>query len=468
MRRQGTARYVRPFTLLTIFLVSWGLTTHGKYSATGDEPHYLMIAQSLRADGDLNLANNYAQHDGVLFGAAGLEPETHARPGRGGILRPVHDIGLAVALLPAYGLATVFEFVPPEHVLQRFRMTRGLFAYSLLSLVIIGIVAAAAGATMSALESSGLARSSAALVVLVAWLAPPVLSNSFLIFPEPFALLVTAWAMLEWTTASRPWGRRDQAFVAALGLLVWVHRKFAPFVLAILVVIWWRRFRLGTAPTGGSRVAVALLFALPQVALVIWTLYYWGNVAGPMALDGLPFTSDRLISGLPGLLVDRENGLIWWAPVYALVPLGWWLHGRDLDAWALPIAALIIPAVAHQWWAGFSPAGRFIVPLVPILCFAGAGLLKARPASVAAAVLLVPQLLISAYAWQHPRFLWPQGDGENRVLTALAGGLGGAQSWIPSFRTAAAPPWSSALLILTAVLVVNLLLAIACRKPSRG
>ena len=96
MRRHGTARYVRPFTLLTIFLVSWGLTTHGKYSATGDEPHYLMIAQSLRADGDLNLANNYAQHDGVLFGAAGLEPETHARPGRGGILRPVHDIGLAV------------------------------------------------------------------------------------------------------------------------------------------------------------------------------------------------------------------------------------------------------------------------------------------------------------------------------------------------------------------------------------
>ena len=88
VRRQGTARYVRPLTLLTIVLVSWGLTTHGRYSATGDEPHYLMIAQSLRADGDLDLANNYAQHDGVLFGAAGLEPETHARPGRGGISAP--------------------------------------------------------------------------------------------------------------------------------------------------------------------------------------------------------------------------------------------------------------------------------------------------------------------------------------------------------------------------------------------
>ena len=154
--------------------------------------------------------------------------------------------------------------------------------------------------------------------------------------------------------------------------------------------------------------------------------------------------------------------------MYVLVPLGWWLHGRDLDAWALPIAALIIPAVAHQWWAGFSPAGRFIVPLVPILLLCRRRAAEGEARQRGRGVLLVPQLLISAYAWQHPRFLWPQGDGENRVLTALAGGLGGAQSWIPSFRTAAAPPWSSALLILTAVLVVNLLLAIACRKPSRG
>ena len=269
-------------------------------------------------------------------------------------------------------------------------MTRGLFAYSLLSLVILASSLPLLAPPMSALERSGLGSRSAAVVVLVAWLAPPVLSTSFLIFPEPFALLMTAWAMLEWASADRPWGRRVRSFVRP-----WAC-SFGPSEVravrpAILVVIWWRRSRLGTAPSGGSRVAAALLFALPQIALVIWTLYYWGNIAGPMALDGLPFTSDRLISGLPGLLVDRENGLIWWAPVYALVPLGWWLHGRDLDAWALPIAALIIPAVAHQWWAGFSPAGRFIVPLVPILCFAGAGLLKARPASVAAAVLLVPQ-----------------------------------------------------------------------------
>ena len=110
-------------------------------------------------------------------------------------------------------------------------MTRGLFACSLLSLVVIGVVVAAAGLTLSALERSGLGSRSAAVVVLVAWLAPPVLSTSFLIFPEPFALLMTAWAMLEWASANRPWGRRSAVFCAAMGLLVWTHRKFALYAL---------------------------------------------------------------------------------------------------------------------------------------------------------------------------------------------------------------------------------------------
>ena len=35
---------------LVTFLFVWTLTTHGKYSAAGDEPHYLMITQSVVAD----------------------------------------------------------------------------------------------------------------------------------------------------------------------------------------------------------------------------------------------------------------------------------------------------------------------------------------------------------------------------------------------------------------------------------
>ena len=64
---------------LVLFLFAWTLTMHGKYSASGDEPHYLMMAQSIIADHDLDLANNYANDDGRLFGHDHLEIDGHAR-----------------------------------------------------------------------------------------------------------------------------------------------------------------------------------------------------------------------------------------------------------------------------------------------------------------------------------------------------------------------------------------------------
>src|SRR4030095_10350880 len=84
---------------VVVFLVIWGLTTHGKFSLTGDEPHYLVMAESLRADGDLDLGNNY---DPPASPPA-PEPvviEQHARLDRRGRLRSVHDPGVAMLLLP--------------------------------------------------------------------------------------------------------------------------------------------------------------------------------------------------------------------------------------------------------------------------------------------------------------------------------------------------------------------------------
>ena len=125
-------RRARPWTLVAavVFVVVWGLTTHGKYSSTGDEPHYLIVAESLVSDGDLDLANNYAHDDGRLFGHAGLVNDGHARPNAAGRLESVHDIGLAVALAPPYLVAKHLSALVPDDVLRRFRMTHGLFTYS--------------------------------------------------------------------------------------------------------------------------------------------------------------------------------------------------------------------------------------------------------------------------------------------------------------------------------------------------
>src|SRR5438034_3928022 len=122
---------------VVMFLFTWTLTTHGKYSVSGDEPHYLMIAESLVTDHDLDVANNYARNDGRLFGHDHLDMGLHAVRSRTGRVLSIHDVGLAVALAPVYAVARALAQYPSEGLLRRFRMDRVLFAYSLIGLFLI-------------------------------------------------------------------------------------------------------------------------------------------------------------------------------------------------------------------------------------------------------------------------------------------------------------------------------------------
>jgi hypothetical protein len=452
----------RRFIPLVVFLVTWSLTTHGKYSVTGDEPHYLITATSLLLDGDIDLRNNYDNGNGRLFGSPGLIPELHARAATDGRFLPVHDVGLPVLTLPVLAVALKVSSLVSPSILARFRMTPGLFAYSLVSLWIAGLFALAAMLTDRSLRAGGAPARRATTIVLAAWLTVPVLSNSFLLFPESIALLVTAWTVM---TASGPqggWRPRDTALVFALGALPWVHRKYIVYAAALLVtLLWQRREEL----TRGRAARLVLLFGLPGAALALWTAHYWGSLAGPLAVDRLPFSLDAFAHGAAGTFFDRENGLFVWAPAYALLPAAWWLAGPGHRIWALPIVALVVPGAAHdQWWGGFSPAARFLVPAVPIACVLfSEAVARSRQLAVAAAILLVPQAVMAACGWQKTRWLWPQGDGHNRILELLSPGL---NDWLPSLRTASSHAWLRTFLLLAAVAMVNALLA-ARTQPSR-
>src|SRR5262249_55616687 len=119
------------------FLFTWTLTTHGRSSASGDEPHYLMVTHSLASDHDLDLANNYAHDDGRWFGHEHLAAGPHARVARTGQLLSVHDVGLPIVLVPVYMGAQYLATIPSPGGLARFLMTSGLFVYSIVSLFLI-------------------------------------------------------------------------------------------------------------------------------------------------------------------------------------------------------------------------------------------------------------------------------------------------------------------------------------------
>lgn len=460
-------RRVRGKVGLAVFLFAWSLSTHGKYSATGDEPHFLMITQSIVADRDLDVANNYANNDGRLFGHNNLEMGLHAVPARNGHVRPAHDIGLAVALVPVYLIAERVAQIPPESLLARFRMDRGLFAYSMIGLFLISSTAVGLMLLADALTSLTSPKT-AALLVVAAGVSPPIVSHSFLVFPEVLGLFVTV--LVVWFSLAPPIKGSRAALMTiafALGVLPWTHHKFLPYVFGLAFVILWKRWALVRTLSSGEWAAAIALFWLPQVALHLWTWNEWGTLSGTLTISDVPFSVAVLKTGFVGLWTDRQSGLLAYAPLYWIVPACWCLTGKRTWPFLVPAALIYVPAAAftHGWWAGFSPAARYIVPLTPFFIVVIADALRYRAIRIALLALIIPQAAIDAMVWQHPRTLWPATSG-NAALETL-GWIGRAyERVLPAAQTG--EPIGKALLIVAGVTCGLIAISICQRPPGRA
>ena len=86
----------------------------------------------------------------------------------------------------------------------------------------------------------------------------------------------------------------------------------------------------------------------------------------------------------------------------------------------IPIVLLFLPMAAFvEWRAGFSPAARYLVPLMPLVALAITRALDMAIVRRIALVLIVFQAAISLYLWNRPRWLWPDRDGTNHALIAI-------------------------------------------------
>jgi hypothetical protein len=456
----------RTWLPLVIILFIWSLTTHGKFSNSGDEPHYLIIAESLISDGDLDLDNNVREGDARWFGADHFEPGPHAHRTPSGALWSVHDVGVAVLVAPVYGVASRLAAQVPEAWLARVRQTQGLFAYSLVSLVLIVLTAFSVRLLYTSFERV-VTTSRAATVVLVLALSPPVLAHAFLIFPETLAFPVVCAVVWLVSLDDRALPRgRVLAIVLAIGMLPWLHRKYAPLVLGLAVLLAVRHWSGLRIQSRGYQVLLAGAALAPQLALYAWTYAAWGNVGGPHMLQDVPFSLAWLPEGALGMLLDRERGLLGYAPIYLIAPACFALSWRESRWLLLPIAAFYLPMASYATWdAGFSPAARFLVPLTPLVAYAALRALDARPLRIAAIALLLFQAAIVAVVWEHPRALWPREQATNQALDAIPF-VGSAWSrMLPSLHTG--DPVAAALPALAVVVLVNVAIVLAAgRRPQ--
>jgi hypothetical protein len=328
----------------------------------GDEPHYLIITQSLLTDGDLKIENNHRRGDYHGYFAGDLSKPDYYRRGRNGEIYSVHAPGVAALVLPAFALG-------------------GYPAVVIFLVLLSSLTAALAWGMAFRVTGSGAAAWFGWASVVF---APPVLLNAFTVYPDgPGGLFVLTgvWALVRAreerasnATSVIPWLLHG----AALAALPWLHTRFALLAggLGALVL-------LHLAWTTNPAAKASAFLVVPALSALAWIAFFVAIYGAPD--PAIPYRGSDLgsaayiASGLAGLFFDQLYGLFPYAPVLAVAFCGFVALSRTGDFRFLPLELtfVIIPyllTVTHfaMWWGGHSSAARFLVPVIPALAISAA------------------------------------------------------------------------------------------------
>jgi hypothetical protein len=366
----------------------------------GDEPHYIMVTDSLLRDGDLSLEKDYAEGRYLAFHDYPLEPHYRLR-GKGGAIYSLHAVGLSLLLLPAYALG-------------------GYPAAS----IFMALLAALLAREIRALARAVSGRDDVADAVgWVVALSPPLIHYAGLIFTEVPAALLVAFALRRARGESWTAGRA-LAVALALAFLPWLNVRYVPMAALLGAYVLWTRAEVR------SRWILVLTGAVSGLAIALYHLILYGFFDPTRVYGRRPeLALSALAEGFPGLLLDQEFGLLVYAPLFALALPGFfqlWRKDRRESALLLGLVAAVALTAGTwpMWRGGFNPPARFLVPLVPVLALATAAAL-ARGLTAGGALLVGWSVWVGLAGASEPRLVHRDRDGTAPFFRAVSG----AEEW---------------------------------------
>jgi hypothetical protein len=288
---------------------------------SGDEPHYLVISQSLYQDGDFDLSNNYAARDYRRYMPPTTRLAPHVAPRTEGRYS-FHSPGLAVVLFPFYSLGALFG-----GKLQLFIIRMGLSLFGVLL-----------GLQVYLFSRREWDREKLALGLWAIFsFTTPIFFFSLHIYPEILIALFSLYIYRR-LRFSESFSKSALLFMGfLLSTFIWLHAvKYIFILIPLFLYACWellKRHKIGWK--------ILYVFAFPAALTVLHLVYSYGFYGSlsifSVSLKGATSSSESaaylktILSDFPlrsrletlgGYFFDQRDGLLFYAPVYFFAFLG--------------------------------------------------------------------------------------------------------------------------------------------------
>ena len=318
----------------------------------GDEPHYLIISQTMQLYHSIDVMQDYTHGDYRAFYPVHIDP--HVSPNAHGQPLPMHSIG------------GPFLWLIPFMLLGRLGV---IFFISLLTLLAVLNI-------YLFLVEMEIQQGYAFFVSLAFAIGSPLYVYAHLTFIEPVATFICIYVVR--VLFQKALRTRDLIGSSlALGVLPWIHIRFALIEMPLFAFLLFRLYQ----EHGFKNIKHYVSYLLPVVALFLlfelYNLIFWGtlNPAPNQANAGqVPFQYPPFF-GIAGTFMDQEFGLFTNFPIFifALPGILLSLKKKYLSLHIL-LLLLFVPYILtfttfRLWSGGWTPPVRFLVVLTPTLSF---------------------------------------------------------------------------------------------------
>jgi hypothetical protein len=349
---------------------------------SGDEPHYLVLINSLIRDGDLDVANNYRDvHEGGISAGQlqrGKALDHHSAWMANGRYVPWHHVYdirgerwplsakfdpvpiLNEGMDPSMAATKEYSMHWPGLALL---LTPVLFPLRSTVLVEpVALLCAWVAIVLTMLAFVSIARSFGAstlttiVAVVLTFLGTPLWNYARALFAEPFAL-----ACLLGAYALHLKGRRVWLAGLLCGMALLLKATFimvvAPLGFALLLQKRWKD---------------TLIFGAPLIAAVGVTMLFNHAMFGTYLQGPQQWLKGDIVTGAVGLMTSTQHGLLPFAPVAVCSAIGWPALLREhrrpaLVALASVVGLYALIAAFGLWHGGYCYGPRYLVPVLPLM-----------------------------------------------------------------------------------------------------